>query len=83
MLMQGPAIVIEIHISEFSRNADNEFMQGSDSEPEIVQGLSGDEVDVSNIVQGGRRARRGRAQSAHEQIQKYKQKAQDSDEDSW
>ena len=58
-------------------------MQESDSDPEIVRGLSGDEVDTANIVQGGRGARRGRAQQAAQQMQKYKQKAQDSDEDSW
>ena len=58
-------------------------MQESDSDPEIVKGLSGDEVDAANIVQGGRGARRGRAQQAAQQMQKYKQKAQDSDEDSW
>ena len=57
--------------------------QESDSEPEIVKGLSGDEVDVSNIVQGGRGARRGRAQSAAAQTVKYQQSRQDSDEDSW
>lgn len=59
------------------------FLQDSDSEPEIVKGLSGDEVDTKNIVTGGRGARRGRATQAAHQMAKYKQKAQDSDEDSW
>jgi len=57
-------------------------MQESESEPEIVKGLSGDEVDTSNIVEGGR-GRRGRAQSSAQMVEKYQQKAQDSDEDSW
>ena len=57
-------------------------MQGSESEPEIVKGLSGDEVDKSNILEGGR-GRRGRAQSSAQMVEKYQQKAQDSDEDSW
>ena len=60
-----------------------DHLQESDSEPEIVKGLSGDEVDVSNIVQGGRGTRRGRAQSAAVQTEKYKATVQDSDEDSW
>lgn len=61
----------------------NALQEESDSAPEIVKGLSGDEVDTSNIVQGGRAARRGRATQAAQQMQRYKQKAQDSDEDSW
>ena len=43
----------------------------------------GDEVDEANIVVGGRATRRGRAQSTRLQVEKYQQKAQDSDEDSW
>lgn len=59
-------------------------MQDSESNPEIVDGLSGDEVDKSNIIEGGRRSRRGRARTTAAQIEMYQQqKAQDSDEDSW
>lgn len=59
------------------------LLQESESEPEIVKGLSGDEVDSKNILEGGRGRRRGRAQSSVQMVEKYQQKAQDSDEDSW
>ena len=53
------------------------------SEPEIVKNLSGDEVDASLIIAGGRRARRGRAQIGAA-ARKYTSKAsKDSDEDSF
>lgn len=54
---------------------------------EIVEGLSGDEVDPSNIIVGGRKARRGRASSSvagAPSANKYTAKVQlDSDEDEW
>jgi hypothetical protein len=47
----------------------------------IEHGLSGDEVDAGNIIEGGRRARRGRGGEAKQQ---YTAKAEvASDEDSW
>ncbi len=52
-----------------------------ESEVEYVKGLSGDEVDPSLIISGGRRARRGRPQFGSQQYQ-YKSKANDSD-DEW
>ena len=42
---------------------------------DVVDDLSGDEVDTSNIIEGGRRARRGRPVS-------FAYAANDSDEDS-
>jgi hypothetical protein len=42
---------------------------------DVVDDLSGDEVDTSNIIEGGRRARRGRPVS-------FTYAANDSDEDS-
>ncbi len=42
---------------------------------DVVEDLSGDEVDTSNIIEGGRRARRGRPVS-------FTYAANDSDEDS-
>ena len=48
----------------------------------IEHGLSGDEVDAGNIIEGGRRARRGRA--GGDGKPKYTAKAEvASDEDSW
>ena len=52
-----------------------------EGEPEIVDRASGDEVDTSLIIPGGRRARKGRPQPATQY--KYAQKLADSDEDSW
>ena len=52
-----------------------------DAEPEIINHASGDEVDISLIIPGGRRARKGRPQPAKQY--KYQQKLADSDEDSW
>eukprot|EP00890_Picochlorum_soloecismus_P005657 jgi/Picsp_1/6092/NSC_03446-R1_expressed protein [Chlorella variabilis] len=50
----------------------------------ILEGLSGDEVDPSNIIEGGRGSRRRRGGSSGAGVQKYSAKAQvDSDEDSW
>ncbi|KAI8111737.1 hypothetical protein M9435_004236 [Picochlorum sp. BPE23] len=60
---------------------------GDDNEAaEIVAGLSGDEVDPSNIIEGGRGARRGRYASGAggSGAKKYIAKAEvASDEDSW
>ena len=53
-----------------------------ESDVEIgVKGLSGDEVDTSLIISGGRGTRRGRANFGSQQYQ-YKGKANDSD-DEW
>lgn len=52
-----------------------------DAQPEIINHASGDEVDASLIIPGGRRARKGRPQPAKQY--KYQQKLADSDEDSW
>ncbi len=58
------------------RKADDE-----DGFGKIEHGLSGDEVDAGNIIEGGRRARRGRGGEAKQQ---YTAKAEvASDEDSW
>ena len=53
-----------------------------DSDLEIVKGLSGDEVDTSLIISGGRRARRGRAQFGANMQYQYEAKKDDSD-DEW
>ena len=59
-------------------------MLQEDSEPEIVKGLSGDELDASNIISGGRTTRRGRPQFGGGGAQRYsKQAAVESDEDEW
>jgi hypothetical protein len=51
---------------------------------EIVAGLSGDEVDTGNIIDGGRGARRGRYTGSGAASAKYTAKAEvASDEDSW
>ena len=42
-----------------SKDSDDEDSVNSD----VIEDLSGDEVDTSNIIAGGRRARRGRATS--------------------
>jgi hypothetical protein len=60
--------------------------EGEEGEAHILAGLSGDEVDAGNIIQGGRGARRGRPQAAagHSSKPKYTAKpALDSDEDEW
>jgi len=58
--------------------------EGEVSSPEIVKNLSGDEVDPSLIIAGGRRARRGRAQfgsgAPGGPRSKYAQAAPDSDD---
>ena len=55
-----------------------------EDEPEIIAGLSGDEVDPSNIIEGGRKSRRGRAAVGGSCQQKYTKAAQlESDEDEW
>lgn len=54
-----------------------------DASPEIVAHASGDEVDTSLIIPGGRRARKGRPQIGQQAQYKYQQKMADSDEDSW
>ena len=54
-----------------------------DAEPETVNHASGDEVDTSLIIPGGRRARKGRPQIGGQTKYKYQQKLADSDEDSW
>jgi hypothetical protein len=45
---------------------------------DVVEDLSGDEVDTSNIIEGGRASRRGRATS----FAQAQYAAADSDEDS-
>jgi hypothetical protein len=52
---------------------------------EIVEGLSGDEVDHSNIIAGGRGSRRGRARTEAAPPPKYSfaAKKENSDDDSW
>ena len=59
------------------------FIVQDDALPEIVNHASGDEVDTSLIIPGGRRARKGRPQTAQQAQYKYQQKLADSDEDSW
>ncbi len=57
--------------------------KATDDDPfgRIEHGLSGDEVDAGNIIEGGRRARRGRGGDSKQQ---YTAKAEvASDEDSW
>lgn len=56
-----------------------------DEVPEILEGLSGDEVDPGLIISAGRRARRGRGDSGPGSSRaKYTAEAQlDSDEDEW
>ncbi len=54
-----------------------------DAEPETINHASGDEVDTSLIIPGGRRARKGRPQIGGQTKYKYQQKLADSDEDSW
>ena len=44
------------------------------------QGLSGDEVDTSNIIEGGRRSRRGRPQQPLPYKRSYKPSADSDDE---
>lgn len=53
------------------------------SEPEIVRNLSGDEVDPSLIIAGGRRSRRGRAQIGAAGQRYTAHASKDSDEDSF
>jgi hypothetical protein len=54
----------------------------ADTFGQIVAGLSGDEVDAGNIIEGGRRARRGRGDGSGKP--KYTAKVEiASDEDSW
>ena len=57
--------------------------QDEESEPEIVKNLSGDEVDASLIIAGGRRSRRGRAQIGAAARQYTASASKDSDEDSF
>jgi hypothetical protein len=56
--------------------------EGGDDEDsvnsDVVEDLSGDEVDTSNIIEGGRASRRGRATS----FAQAQYAAADSDEDS-
>jgi hypothetical protein len=54
-----------------SEDSDDEDSVNSD----VVEDLSGDEVDTSNIIEGGRRARRGRPVS-------FTYAANDSEDDS-
>ncbi len=57
-------------------------MLQEESEPEIVKGLSGDEVDQSLIIAGGRRSRRGRPQFGSSGS-KYKYESKDDSDDEW
>ena len=53
-----------------------------ESDAEVVKGLSGDDVDKSNIIQGGRRSRKGRGGGGT--APRYQHKVVvDSDEDEW
>jgi len=52
------------------------------SDPEIVNNLSGDDVDPGLIIAGGRRPPRGRATFGNARGYQAKQQAE-SDEDSW
>jgi hypothetical protein len=54
-----------------------------ESDVEIVKGLSGDEVDASLIISGGRRARRGRAQFGAGRQYQYEVKKADDSDDEW
>lgn len=58
------------------------LQEEEDADPEIVKGLSGDEVDTSNIIEGGRRSRRGRPQQAPVYKRNYKPAA-DASDDEW
>ena len=51
-----------------------------ESEPEIVKGLSGDEVDPGLIIPGGRRSRRGRPQFGNS---KYTYESKNDSDDEW
>ncbi|KAK9845035.1 hypothetical protein WJX74_009937 [Apatococcus lobatus] len=53
------------------------------SEPEIEKNASGDELDTSNIIPGGRRSRRGRAGGGGPGVSYTAEQKVDSDEDSW
>jgi len=58
--------------------------RSDDDDIKILEGLSGDEVDPGNIIEGGRGSRRRRGGSSGTGMQKYSAKVQvDSDEDSW
>jgi hypothetical protein len=57
-------------------------MLQEESEPEIVKGLSGDEVDQSLIIAGGRRSRRGRPQFGSSAL-KNKYESKDDSDDEW
>jgi len=48
-----------------------------------MDNLSGDAVDTSNIIEGGRGARRGRGGANVAREYTFKAKKEDSDEDSW
>ena len=52
-----------------------------DDEAEVVNGLSGDEVDPNLIIAGGRRSRRGRAQFGSGSKYQYQAKKDDDDDD--
>lgn len=61
-----------------------EWLQGeSEEEAEIVKNLSGDDVDPSLIIAGGRRARKGRPQFGNAGRQYTASASKDSDEDSF
>ena len=60
--------------------------QSTEDEPEIIAGLSGDEVDPGLIIAGGRGGRRGRGAAgggAPPRAKYQKQAALESDEDEW
>jgi hypothetical protein len=48
---------------------------------DVVENLSGDEVDTSNIIEGGRRARRGRPTSFAQTVYTANDSDDDSDDD--
>eukprot|EP00887_Chlorella_sp_A99_P007426 scaffold2.g7426.t1 len=93
---KGAAVVIEEEEEEAAPSAKKQRTDAgpSSSQPaqrgekkseygEILEGLSGDEVDPSLIIAGGRRARRGRP-GATGSAPRYTAEAKlDSDEDEW
>ena len=48
---------------------------------DVVENLSGDEVDTSNIIEGGRRTRRGRPTSFAQTVYTANDSDDDSDDD--
>ena len=68
-------MVVEVHTPS--------YLLQEVSEPEIEKNASGDELDTSNIIPGGRRLRRGRAGGGGQANNYTAEQKVDSDEDSW